>query len=89
MEPWSGQIFGEGGVEKMLHDKVCVRPPVISGVKGSVIMPKLGNATAKCVVSAYSLRCAQSTLTLKSRTGPSDVEVTVRQPHLRWYESPN
>lgn len=56
MEPLSGQIFGEGGVEKMLQDKVCAQAPeqpVISGVKGGVIMSKLGNETAKCVIVAW------------------------------------
>jgi hypothetical protein len=47
IDPWSGQFFGEGGVEKTLHseDKAYHR-----GLKGGVIMSKLANATIKWVV---------------------------------------
>ena len=53
MDPWSGQLFGEGGVERNLHPKVDPNAR-ISGVKGGVIMSKLGNETAKYVRKAYS-----------------------------------
>jgi len=49
IDPWTGQLFGEGGVEQMLQSQVCNNPPKIGGVKGGVIMSKLGNETAKCV----------------------------------------
>ncbi|KAF8637557.1 hypothetical protein AX17_002743 [Amanita inopinata Kibby_2008] len=41
IDPWTGQLFGEGGVERSfgLEDAV---------VHGDVIMSRLGNATAKC-----------------------------------------
>lgn len=49
IDPWSGQFFGEGGVEKSWH-----RPPnkdkpavPVAGAGGGVIMAKLGNETAK------------------------------------------
>jgi hypothetical protein len=52
IDPWTGQFFGEGGVEK-----TYVPPPSDQGkappskmadhIKGDVIMPKLANATAK------------------------------------------
>lgn len=50
IDPWTGELFGEGGVEKDLR---------VPGSKGStpesahgeVIMTKLGNATAKYVYS--------------------------------------
>ncbi|KAG6856398.1 hypothetical protein H0H87_005016 [Tephrocybe sp. NHM501043] len=48
VDPWTGKLFGEGGVEKSLP-----RPPVDTPtapshvIQGKVIMPKLGNATAK------------------------------------------
>lgn len=46
VEPWTGDLFGEGGVEKDLH----IYPDgKATGVHGDVIMSKLGNATAKCV----------------------------------------
>lgn len=45
IDPWTGQLFGEGGVEP--HPGF----PAVRNAKGSVIMPKLGNETAKCVPS--------------------------------------
>ncbi|KAH6910258.1 ERV/ALR sulfhydryl oxidase domain-containing protein [Coprinopsis sp. MPI-PUGE-AT-0042] len=45
IDPWTGQFFGEGGVEKSLHTDGSKGP--IAGVEGGVIMGKLGNATAK------------------------------------------
>ena len=42
-DPWSGHIFGEGGVE--IHDVTTSVP--YQGVDGAVIMGKLGNETAK------------------------------------------
>lgn len=43
IDPWSGQRFGEGGVEKTLpEDKAHHK-----GSKGGVIMSKLGNETVK------------------------------------------
>lgn len=44
MDPWTGDLFGEGGVEKQLH---TLPASVAEGVHGGVIMSKLGNATAK------------------------------------------
>jgi FAD-linked sulfhydryl oxidase len=46
-DPWTGDLFGEGGVEKQLQRDA--RPAKITpGVEeGGVIMPKLENATAK------------------------------------------
>ena len=51
IDPWTGQLFGEGGVEKTLkslhlsgNDTI---PKPIVGVEGGVIMAKLGNETAK------------------------------------------
>lgn len=45
IDPWTGDLFGEGGVEKDVRPPRP--PPPIAGVSGSVIMPKLENATAK------------------------------------------
>jgi len=51
IDPWTGQLFGEGGVEKTfksLHlSENDVVPNPIVGVEGKVIMTKLGNETAK------------------------------------------
>jgi FAD-linked sulfhydryl oxidase len=42
VDPWTGDLFGEGGVEQQLH-----KLPQQEVVGGGVIMSKLGNATAK------------------------------------------
>ena len=47
IDPWSGQFFGEGGVEKTLHPEDGLKSHSGSIVKGKVIMSKLGNETAK------------------------------------------
>lgn len=51
IDPWTGQLFGEGGVEK--SSKTGSNTPVIGGVHGEVIMGKLGNATAKFVYPSF------------------------------------
>lgn len=51
-DPWSGQIFGEGGVEKTLQP---VKLPDKSVTEGGVIMAKLGNETAKYVSPRSSI----------------------------------
>ena len=49
VEPWTGDLFGEGGVERDPH----VYPAsAAAGVHGEVIMSRLGNATAKYVWSS-------------------------------------
>lgn len=51
VEPWTGDWFGEGGVEQDPH----VYPAsAAAGVHGEVIMEKLGNATAKYASSVRS-----------------------------------
>lgn len=44
-DPWSGQIFGEGGVE--IHNDGPSNVVPYRGMDGAVIMSKLGNETAK------------------------------------------
>jgi len=46
IDPWTGQIFGDGGIDYYLHPKL-IPDPLVGGVKGGVIMSKLGNETAK------------------------------------------
>ncbi|KAG8713606.1 hypothetical protein FRC09_018535, partial [Ceratobasidium sp. 395] len=45
VDPLSGRIFGEGGVEQSASSLDSSKK--IGGTHGGVIMPKLGNATAK------------------------------------------
>ncbi len=45
VDPLSGKTFGEGGVESTASG--LDRSKQIGGTQGGVIMPKLGNATAK------------------------------------------
>jgi hypothetical protein len=50
IDPWTGQLFGEGGVEKTWHPSNAHekgKTLSIAGVDGGVIMSKLGNETAK------------------------------------------
>ncbi|KAL1737999.1 hypothetical protein HDZ31DRAFT_70516 [Schizophyllum fasciatum] len=59
-DPTSGEIFGDGGVEGSLRqDLANVR---LNGVAdGGVIMPKLGNATAKAELgrATWKLLCVR------------------------------
>lgn len=68
IDPWTGQLFGEGGVEgsvaaakeqagKHFRFNSSKSPSEIKNAKGSVIMPKLGNETVKCV-GPCKLACA-------------------------------
>ena len=50
-DPTSGEIFGDGGVEGSLRQDVA-RLNAGGAAAGGVIMPKLGNATAKCVLGS-------------------------------------
>lgn len=45
MDPWTGKVFGEGGVEDTSSN--THKPNEVLGAQGGVIMPILGNATAK------------------------------------------
>jgi hypothetical protein len=74
IDPWTGDFFGEGGVEQdlrlPLHDGV--RPLL---AQGGVIMSKLGNETAKWVMrGAVPLRL---TRLLQGGARSRDVEVVV------------
>ncbi|KAF8963567.1 ERV/ALR sulfhydryl oxidase domain-containing protein [Flammula alnicola] len=73
IDPWTGQLFGEGGVEKMLQSQVCAQPPVISGVKGGVIMSKLGNETAKAALGRATWKLLHTT-TLRYPEHPTQDE---------------
>ncbi|KAF9523861.1 ERV/ALR sulfhydryl oxidase domain-containing protein [Crepidotus variabilis] len=60
IDPWTGQLFGEGGVEKTLNSEENWTP-VIGGVKGNVIMGKLGNATAKAELGRATWKLLHTT----------------------------
>ena len=74
-DPWTGQLFGEGGLEGKLHPKLDP-PAQIGGVAGGVIMSKLGNETAKYAEIILSGRSFYLFL-LKGSTGPCYMETTV------------
>ncbi|THH18681.1 hypothetical protein EW146_g2343 [Bondarzewia mesenterica] len=54
IDPWTGDLFGEGGVENQLHALQPLVPQVDSAAHGGVIMSKLGNETAKRVEASQS-----------------------------------
>jgi len=68
MEPWTGNIFGEGGVEQYMHMK-----PSENVVKGGVIMPKLRNATAKAELGRATWKLLH-TVTLRYPEHPTPDE---------------
>lgn len=72
LDPWTGQLFGEGGLEGNLH------PKQTGGIKGGVIMSKLGNETAKYVeMSPLSLDAPFDLSSPKGSTWPCNMETTV------------
>ncbi|KAH6885482.1 ERV/ALR sulfhydryl oxidase domain-containing protein [Coprinopsis sp. MPI-PUGE-AT-0042] len=68
IDPWTGQLFGEGGVEKSLHTDGSKGP--IAGVEGGVIMGKLGNATAKAELGRATWKLMH-TMTLRYPEHPT------------------
>ncbi|KDQ50874.1 hypothetical protein JAAARDRAFT_62909 [Jaapia argillacea MUCL 33604] len=62
IDPYTGDLFGEGGVEKELP----AHPPIPGSdvVQGGVIMPKLGNATAKAALGRATWKLLH-TITLR------------------------
>ncbi|KAF8236068.1 hypothetical protein L208DRAFT_1391520 [Tricholoma matsutake] len=77
-EPWTGQMFGEGGVEKSLPrpigDSQSQQPPLsASHVHGNVIMPKLGNETAKATLGRAAWKLMH-TMTLRFPEKPTSEE---------------
>ncbi|KAJ7270090.1 ERV/ALR sulfhydryl oxidase domain-containing protein [Mycena haematopus] len=73
IDPWSGELFGEGGMEQSLRSgKVPTNPP-IRGTDGGVIMPKLGNATAKADLGRATWKLLH-TMTLRYPEKPTPDE---------------
>ncbi|KAG7091199.1 hypothetical protein E1B28_010250 [Marasmius oreades] len=80
LDPWTGQLFGEGGVENTLNLNEPPQPPADSSpdlsaatVKGGVIMEKLGNATAKAELGRATWKLLH-TMTLRYPEHPTEDE---------------
>ncbi|KAF5317255.1 hypothetical protein D9611_003633 [Ephemerocybe angulata] len=84
IDPWTGQLFGEGGVEEHLAvvaaakeqaGKILQNVPVVkvnakAAAKGGVIMPKLGNETAKAELGRATWKLMH-TMTLRFPKKPN------------------
>jgi len=70
IDPWTGDLFGEGGVEKELHPFPASHE---GSVHGGVIMSKLGNATAKAELGRASWKLLH-TMTLRYPETPTQDE---------------
>ncbi|CAE6452241.1 unnamed protein product [Rhizoctonia solani] len=71
VDPLTGRLFGEGGVEKSSPDLLAAHQE--SGVRGGVIMPKLGNATAKAELGRATWKLMH-TMTLRFPDKPTPDE---------------
>ncbi|KAK7057659.1 sulfhydryl oxidase [Favolaschia claudopus] len=71
IDPWSGELFGEGGMEQSLRTSKS-NPPII-GADGGVIMSKLGNATAKAALGRATWKLLH-TMTLRYPENPTQDE---------------
>ncbi|GLB37838.1 putative sulfhydryl oxidase [Lyophyllum shimeji] len=74
VDPWTGQMFGDGGVEKSLpRPQTVPSTPPSEVVHGTVIMPKLGNATAKAALGRATWKLMH-TMTLRFPENPTPDE---------------
>ncbi|KAF8058797.1 ERV/ALR sulfhydryl oxidase domain-containing protein [Lyophyllum atratum] len=74
VDPWTGQLFGEGGVEKsLLRPTTDPSNPPSHDTYGTVIMPKLGNATAKAALGRATWKLMH-TMTLRFPEHPTPDE---------------
>ncbi|KAJ7807876.1 ERV/ALR sulfhydryl oxidase domain-containing protein [Mycena olivaceomarginata] len=73
IDPWSGELFGEGGMEQSLRTSTPHPNPPILGADGGVIMPKLGNATAKAELGRATWKLLH-TMTLRYPEKPTQDE---------------
>ncbi|KAF9012556.1 ERV/ALR sulfhydryl oxidase domain-containing protein [Cyathus striatus] len=69
IDPWTQQIFGEGGVEK----HVDLSSVSNNGVEGGVIMSRLGNETAKAELGRATWKLLH-TMTLRYPEHPTEDE---------------
>jgi len=70
LNPWTGDLFGEGGVEKDLQTYPATP---VDGAHGGVIMSKLGNATAKAELGRATWKLLH-TMTLRYPETPTQDE---------------
>ncbi|KAG5734231.1 FAD-linked sulfhydryl oxidase ERV2, partial [Termitomyces sp. T112] len=74
VDPWTGNLFGEGGVEKSLPRPSDDLPgPSSNIVHGTVIMPKLANETAKAALGRATWKLMH-TMTLRFPEHPTPDE---------------
>ncbi|KAF7319424.1 Sulfhydryl oxidase [Mycena chlorophos] len=71
LDPFSGELLGEDGMEKSLRKGQP--PPPLAGVEGGVIMSKLGNATAKAALGRATWKLIH-TMTLRYPENPTQDE---------------
>ncbi|KAF8601869.1 hypothetical protein BDV93DRAFT_224581 [Ceratobasidium sp. AG-I] len=71
IDPWTGKTFGEGGVEDTSAN--AHKSNEVLGVQGGVIMPILGNATAKAELGRATWKLMH-TMTLRFPDKPTDDE---------------
>ncbi|KAI0684845.1 ERV/ALR sulfhydryl oxidase domain-containing protein [Cytidiella melzeri] len=72
IDPWTGDLFGEGGVEQDLRISPNAAT-VAESVHGGVIMSKLGNATAKAELGRATWKLLH-TMTLRFPEKPTQDE---------------
>jgi hypothetical protein len=76
VDPRTGELFGDGGVEKEFHAlpvPIHDSPPALPHATGSVIMSKLGNATAKAALGRATWKLLH-TMTLRYPEHPTEDE---------------
>ncbi|KAF9514456.1 hypothetical protein BS47DRAFT_1295112, partial [Hydnum rufescens UP504] len=76
IDPWTGKAFGSGGVDSTTSAKNGDHghaPPNVEVLTGGVIMPELGNATAKALLGQATWKLMH-TMTLRFPETPSQDE---------------
>ncbi|KAF8802635.1 hypothetical protein BYT27DRAFT_7172698 [Phlegmacium glaucopus] len=72
IDPWTGQIFGDGSIKDYPHPKLIPGTPA-GGVEGGVIMSKLGNETAKAALGRATWKLLH-TMTIRYPLHPTPDE---------------
>ncbi|KAI0067614.1 hypothetical protein BV25DRAFT_1818998 [Artomyces pyxidatus] len=83
LDPWTGDLFGAGGVEEAYHVIPPSQPTQIKGASGGVIMSKLGNATAKAALGRATWKLLHTmTLRYPEKPTPDEREAFSSYIHL-------